>query len=39
MLDVANPSEEFVPDEEEMSTGDEPVQHEEARVVLKRRKP
>jgi hypothetical protein len=25
MLDIANPSEEFVPDEEEMSTGDEPV--------------
>jgi hypothetical protein len=39
MLDVADPAEELVPGEEEMSTGDEPVQHEEARMVLKRRRP
>jgi len=42
MLDVAseeNPSEEFVPDEDAMSMGDEPVQHEKTRMVLKRRRP
>jgi hypothetical protein len=39
MLDIADPSEELVPGEEEISIGDELVQHEEARVVLKRRRP
>jgi hypothetical protein len=39
MLDIADPSEELVLGEEAVSTGDEPVQHEGARMVLKRRKP
>jgi hypothetical protein len=42
MLDVTSeedPSEELVPDEEVMEMGDEPVQHEEARMVLKRKRP
>jgi len=42
MLDVASGedlSEELIPGEEAVSTGDEPVQHEEARMVLKRRRP
>jgi hypothetical protein len=42
MLDVAleeDLSEELVPGEEAVSTGDEPMQHEGARMVLKRRRP
>ncbi len=39
MLDVTDPSEELVPGEEAVSTGDEPVQHEGARMVPKRRRP
>jgi hypothetical protein len=42
MLDVAfeeNPSEQSVPDEEAMSMSDGPVQHEEMRSILKRRRP
>jgi len=42
MLDVATAedlSKEFIPGEEAVSTGDEPVQHEGARMVLKRRRP
>ncbi len=42
MLDAATVedlSEEFIPGEEAVSTGDEPVQHEGARMVLKRRRP
>jgi hypothetical protein len=42
MLDVASKedlSEGRVPDEEAMSMGDEPMQHEEARMVLKRIRP
>jgi len=42
MLDVAaveDISEEFIPGEEAVSTGDEPVQHKGARMVLKRRRP
>jgi hypothetical protein len=42
MLDVApedDQHEEFVPDEEAMSTGDELVQHEETRMVPNRRRP
>jgi hypothetical protein len=41
MLDVAeaeNLSEEFIPGEEAVSTGDEPVQHEGTQMVLKRRR-
>jgi hypothetical protein len=40
MLDVASeedPFEESIPGEEAVPTGDEPVQHEKARMVLKRR--
>jgi hypothetical protein len=42
MLDVASAedlSEELIPGEETVLTGDEPVQHEGARMVLKRRRP
>jgi hypothetical protein len=42
MLDVASkedPSEESILGEEAVPTGDEPVQHEKARMVLKRRRP
>ncbi len=42
MLDVVaaeNLSEEFIPGEEAVSTGDEPVQHQGAQMVLKRRRP
>ncbi len=42
MLDVASEedlSEELVPCEEAVLTGDEPVQHKGARMVLKRRRP
>jgi len=42
MLDVASAEdlfEELIPSEEAVSTGDEPVQHERARMVLKRRRP
>jgi hypothetical protein len=42
MLDVAseeNPSEQSVPDEEAMSLSDGPLQHEEMRPILKRRRP
>jgi hypothetical protein len=42
MLDVApeeDQLEEFVPDEEAMSTSDEPMQHKETRMVPKRRRP
>jgi hypothetical protein len=42
MLDVAlgeDLSEELILGEEAVSTGDEPVQHEETRMVLKRRRP
>jgi hypothetical protein len=42
MLDVATAedlSKEFIPGEEAVSTGDEPMQHEGARMVLKRRRP
>jgi len=42
MLDVASKddlSKESIPGEEAMPMGDAPVQHEEARVVLKRRRP
>ncbi len=42
MLDVTSGedlSEELMPGEEAVSTGDEHVQHEEARMVLKRRRP
>jgi len=42
MFDVAlaeDLSEELIPGEEVVSTGDEPVQHEGMRMVLKRRKP
>jgi hypothetical protein len=40
MLDVASVedlSEELIPGEEVVSTGDEPMQHKGARMVLKRR--
>jgi hypothetical protein len=42
MLDVASAEDlsgELIPGEEAVSTGDEPVQHEGARMVLKRRRP
>jgi hypothetical protein len=42
MLDVVSeedPSEESVPDEEAIPMDDEPVQHEEGRTVMKRRRP
>ncbi len=42
MLDVASAKDlsgELIPSEEAASTGDEPVQHEGARMVLKRRRP
>jgi len=42
MFDVASAedlSEELIPGEEAVSTGDEPVQYEGARMVLKRRRP
>ncbi len=42
MLDVTSGedlSKELIPGEEAVSTGDEPVQHEGARMVLKRRRP
>ncbi len=42
MLDVASGedlSEELIPGEEAVSTGDEPMQHEGTRMVLKRRRP
>jgi len=42
MLNVASVedlSEEFIPGEEAVLTGDEPMQHEGARMVLKRRRP
>jgi hypothetical protein len=42
MLDIASkedPSEESIPSEEAVPTGNEPVQHEKARMVLKRRRP
>jgi hypothetical protein len=42
MLDIASAedlSEELIPGEEAVSTSDEPVQHEGARMVLKRRRP
>jgi hypothetical protein len=42
MLDIAleeDPSEESVPDEEAIAMDDEPVQHEEVQMVMKRRRP
>jgi hypothetical protein len=39
MLDVADPYEGLIPGEEAVSIGDELVQHEGARMVLKRRRP
>jgi len=42
MLDITTAedlSEEFIPSEEAVLTGDEPVQHEGVRMVLKRRRP
>jgi hypothetical protein len=42
MLDVVSeedPAKELVPDEEAMEMGEEPVQREKARMVLKRRRP